>query len=115
DPRQAVEIITENFIHCILKGLHRAPRLNYQRGLSVSDISCMVSPYGCFGPPHKACLDAGIPVIVVRENKSALKVPENKKFTYVENYLEAAGVIMCMQAGVYPPTVRRPLAATKVK
>jgi len=114
EPRVAVETITENFIHCVLKGLHQAPRLSKTGGISVTDVDAMVSPYGCFGPPHQACLDAGIPVIVVRENKSCLKVPENKKFIYVENYLEAAGLLMSMRAGVHPSTVRRPIAHTKV-
>ncbi|MBW6515054.1 MAG: DUF3326 domain-containing protein [Candidatus Cloacimonetes bacterium] len=115
DPRMAVEIITENFIHCILKGLHRAPRISKERGMSVKDVDVMVSPYGCFGRPHRACLAAGIPVIVVRENRSCLDIPEQEKFIYVENYLEAAGLIMCMKAGVQPSSIRRPIAPTKVK
>ena len=115
DPRIAVEIITENFIHCLLKGLHKAPRLSTTSGMSNRDVDCMVSPYGCFGAPHQACLDAGIPVIVVRENKSCLKEPEHPKFIYVENYIEAAGMIMAMRAGVHPSTVRRPLAHTVVR
>jgi len=114
DPRMAVETVTENFIHCLLKGLQKAPRVNYERGLSVHEVDCMVSPYGCFGVPHQACLDAGVPVIVVRENKSCLHHPEHEKFIYVENYLEAAGVLMAMQAGVHPPAVRRPLSPTVV-
>jgi hypothetical protein len=115
DPRIAVEIITENFIHCLLKGLHRAPRISRERGLSYRDIDCLVSPYGCFGVPHQACLDANIPVIVVRENKSCLNHPEHPKFLYVENYIEAAGMIMALKAGVHPPSVRRPLAHTTVR
>jgi hypothetical protein len=75
----------------------------------------MVSPYGCFGAPHQACLDAGIPVIVVRENRSCLNVPEHPRFSYVANYLEAAGLLMAMQAGVHPSSVRRPLEPTVVK
>jgi hypothetical protein len=114
DPRMAVEIITENFIHCLLKGLHRAPRISYDSGMSVRDVDCMVSPYGCFGTPHQACLDARIPVIVVRENRSCLDAPEHPKFHYVENYLEAAGLLMAMQAGIHPASVRRPLKATVV-
>ena len=35
DPRIAVEIITENFIHCLLKGLHKAPRLSTISGMSI--------------------------------------------------------------------------------
>ncbi|MCF7730243.1 MAG: DUF3326 domain-containing protein [Akkermansiaceae bacterium] len=115
DPRIAVEIITENFIHCLLKGLHKAPRLSKTSGMSNRDVDCMVSPYGCFGAPHQACLDAGIPVIVVRENRSCLNEPEHPEFLYVENYIEAAGMIMAMQAGVHPSSVRRPLAHTTVR
>jgi hypothetical protein len=115
DPRIAVEIITENFIHCLLKGLHKAPRLSRENGMSYRDIDCMVSPYGCFGAPHQACLNANIPVIVVRENKCCLNLPEHPKFVYVENYIEAAGMIMAMKAGVHPETVRRPLKYTTVR
>ena len=115
DPRIAVEIITENFIHCLLKGLHKAPRLSRESGMSCRDIDCMVSPYGCFGTPHQACLDGNIPVIVVRENKSCLNHPEHPKFIYAENYIEAAGMIMAMKAGVHPSSVRRPLAYTAVR
>jgi hypothetical protein len=115
DPRMAVEIVTENFIHCLLKGLHRAPRISYEKGLGVQDVDCMVSPYGCFGVPHQACLDAGVPVIVVRENITCLKHPERREFLYVDNYVEAAGMLMAMQAGVHPSSVRRPLRHTSVK
>jgi len=115
DPRMAVEIVTQNFIHCLLKGLHNAPRINYEKGISVKDIGCMVSPYGCFGVPHQACLDANVPVIVVRENRCCLRHPEHKKFIYVDNYIEAAGMLMAMQAGVHPSAVRRPLKHTIVK
>jgi hypothetical protein len=115
DPRMAVEIITENFIHCLLKGLQKAPRISTTDGLRVDDIDCMVSPYGCFGTPHQACLDAGIRVIVVRENKSCLNHPEHPQFIYVENYIEAAGMLMAMKAGVHPASVRRPLPPTEVR
>jgi hypothetical protein len=93
DPRIAVEIITENFIHCPLKGLHKAPRISRESGMSNKEVDCMVSPYGCFGAPHQACLDAGIPVIVVRENRSCLTHSEHPKFIYVENYLEVVNSI----------------------
>ena len=115
DPRMAVEIITQNFIQCLIKGLHKAPRINYEKGMSVKDIDCMVSPYGCFGIHHQACLDAHIPVIVVKENRCVLSHPEHKKFIYVDNYIEAAGLLMAMQAGVHPSAVRRPLKHTIVK
>jgi hypothetical protein len=37
------------------------------------------------------------------------------RFLKAENYLEAAGVLMAMQAGVQPAAVRRPLLPTVVK
>ena len=37
------------------------------------------------------------------------------EFDYVENYLEAAGTLMAIQAGVQPASVRRPLKPTIVK
>jgi hypothetical protein len=128
DPRKAVEIITENYIHCILKGLHQAPRIVDVgwgvRGvpefsvnwLTLPDIDVMISPMGCFGPPHRACLASNIPIIVVRENTTVLNDFEDgdERFIFVDNYIEAAGMIMSMRAGVHPPTVRRPLEYTKV-
>ena len=90
DPRMAVEVITENFIHCVLKGLHKAPQLSKVRGLSVADVDFMVSPYGCFGRPHQACIDAGVPVIVVRENTSALNYPEKRR-VYLRRKLSGGG------------------------
>ena len=119
DPRKAVETITENFIHCCLKGLHKAPRIARQRSnktLGVEDIDVMISPMGCFGPPHKACIEQGIPIIVVKENKTVLNDFEDgdDRFIFVDNYIEAAGMIMCMKAGVHFSTVRRPLEWTKV-
>ena len=124
DPRKAVEIITENYIHCILKGLHRAPRIvdlsnsfyDNNKVIKVLDMDIMISPMGCFGPAHKSCLKYNIPIIVVRENKSVLNDFEDgdERFTFVDNYIEAAGLIMAMKAGVHPSTVRRPLEYTKI-
>jgi len=40
---------------------------------------------------------------------------ERKEFICVENYLEAAGLLMAMRAGVHPSSVRRPLKHTLAK
>lgn len=117
DPRMAAEFVSVSYLHCILKGLHRAPRLDGMPGrnnaLTVHDVDALVSPHGCVGPPHLACLDHGIPVIVVRENRTIFN-EESEEFIYVENYHEAAGHLMCMRAGVLPSSVRRPIRPTKV-
>ena len=127
DPRKAAEAVSTTFLHCILKGLHnapriiRSPRLDGQSGLlTACDVSCLVIPDGCIGLPTLAALEQGIPVIGVRENANRMQnrledLPfENGKLHIVENYLEAVGVISALKAGVTPESVRRPLARTKV-
>lgn len=71
---------------------------------------------GCLGEPHEACLARGVPIVVVRENRSVLRDYEDGdgRFIFVENYLEAAGLAMAMRAGVDPSSVRRPLRPTTV-
>ncbi len=105
DPRIAPEAISFCYLHCVLKGLNRAPRIDH-RGLSVRDIDVMVSPDGCFGPPHTACLKRGIPVIVVRENKTICGWTAINEFIYVDNYWEAAGIVSCMKSGIKKESVR---------
>ena len=119
DPRTAIEIVTLNFIHCLLKGLNKAPRLSDTKkngSLGVEDVDCLISPMGCLGEPHEACLRRGVPIVVVRENKSVLnEYPDgDERFIFVENYMEAAGLMMAMKAGIHPSSVRRPLAPTTV-
>ncbi len=111
DPRLAPEAISRCYLHCVLKGLNRAPRPTGSastRGISAWDVDVMVSPYGCYGRPHAACAAIGIPIIVVKENKVVFDdtVPDAIE---VENYWEAAGIIMAMKAGIDPASVRRPL------
>ncbi len=104
NPRIAPEVLSLAYLHCILKGLHRAPRIG--SGLSVADVAFLVSPIGCDGPAHRACRASGIPVIVVRENTTCLDEPLKGDEIVVENYLEAAGVVLAMRAGVSRQSVR---------
>jgi len=112
DPRIAPEAISNCYFHCVLKGLNQAPIID--KGINFKDVDFMVSPFGCFGRPHKACLEANIPVIVVKENKTILNDPMPKEFILVENYWEAVGVIMSMKTGIHPSSVRRPIEYTKI-
>ena len=107
DPRMSAEVVSMSYLHCVLKGLHKAPRLNYQCGLSVKDVDFLISPIGCVGEPHWACEEAGIPIIVVRENKCVLNDPIPPGGIVVDNYVEAAGVLMAYRAGIDWKTVRR--------
>ncbi len=112
DPRMAAEIISQCFLHCVLKGLHKAPRIG--KGLSVDDIVVMVSPSGCWGRPHEACRKAGIPILSVKENSTVHGNYTHKDTINVANYLEAAGYITAMKAGVTVESVRRPLQKTRI-
>ncbi|UCG49109.1 MAG: DUF3326 domain-containing protein [Phycisphaerales bacterium] len=127
DPRMSAEAVSTCFLHCVLKGLHRSPRIlrtcpqPQQAGLlTATDISCLVIPDACVGLPTLAALEQGIPVIAVRENRNRMKndlrqlpFPPGKLFV-VENYLEAVGIMSALKAGVSPDAVRRPLSATHV-
>lgn len=128
DPRKAAEVLSETFLHCILKGLHKSPRIlngTITQGspgiLTVNDVSCVVIPDGCVGLPTLAALEQGIPVIAVKENRNRMRnnledLPfQPGKLFIVENYLEAVGVMSALRAGVSVAAVRRPLAFTNVR
>ncbi|MFH1934696.1 MAG: DUF3326 domain-containing protein [Pseudomonadota bacterium] len=127
DPRKAAEVVSVTFLHSILKGLHKSPKILRGRPiqgnpgiLTVNDVSCIVIPDGCVGLPTLAALEQGIPVIAVKENKNRMQnklegLPfESGKLFVVENYLEAVGIMNALKAGVSVDAVRRPLAFTNV-
>lgn len=128
DPRKSAEAVSVTFLHSILKGLHRSPRIlngTVRQGhpgiLTVNDVSCVVIPDGCVGLPTLAALEQGIPVIAVRENRNRMRnnlenLPfQPGKLFIVENYLEAVGVMSALRAGVSVAAVRRPLTFTNVR
>lgn len=127
DPRMSAEAVSSCFLHCVLKGLYKSPGIITDRMLfthpgviTAADISCLVIPDGCVGLPTLASLEQGIPVIAVRENRNRMKNDLDKlpfapgKLFVVENYLEAVGVMTALKSGVSVPSVRRPLAETKI-
>lgn len=127
DPRMAAEAVSVSYIHCVLKGLHRSPKIisdkagmQHHSVLTAADISCLVIPDGCIGLPTLAALEQGISVIAVRENKNIMRndlsvLPwKTGQLHTVENYWEALGVLSAMKAGVSPSAMRRPLEPTRV-
>ena len=127
DPRKAAEAVSTTYLHCILKGLHKSPRIisnpsihGHSALLTVADVSCLVIPDGCVGLPTLAAIEQGIPVIAVRENRNRMQNRlEELPFTpgklfVVDNYLEVVGIMSALKAGVAPETVRRPLGRTTV-
>lgn len=127
DPRKSAEALSTTSLHCVLKGLHKSPKIvsnplisSHSELLTAADVSCLVIPDGCVGLPTLAALEQGIPVIAVKENKNRM---QNKledlpfapgKLFIVENYLEAVGVMNALKAGVAVESVRRPLRQTAV-
>jgi len=127
DPRMAAEAISVSFLQCVLKGLHKSPAIVSDVSLfgradvlSAEDISCIVIPDGCIGLPTIAALMQSIPVIAVRENENLMRndlthLPWGKgQFIQVDNYLEAAGVMNALRAGISLESLRRPMLATTV-
>jgi len=127
DPRMAAEVVSMCFLHCVLKGLRRSPRIitdkmvfTHPGVLTAADISCLVIPDGCVGLPTLAALEQGIPVIAVRENRNRMKNNLEElpfapgKLFIAENYVEAVGIMTALKAGISLSSVRRPLAETKV-
>lgn len=122
DPRKAAEMVSICYLHCCIKGAHRAPKKSRARCLSgtgrtsywSNDIDFLVTPVNVVGRPHRACLKQGIQIIAVEENRTALndKMPDN--FILAKNYLEAAGIISAKKAGVTIAAVRRPLERTEI-
>lgn len=111
----APEAISNTYMFCVLKGLHKSPGISLDlencrpNTLTNKDIAFLVSPHGCFGRPHWACYHSGIPIIVVKENTTCFSrgfsYPVGDGIIFVENYLEAAGLIMSMGCGVDYHTV----------
>ena len=116
DPRKAAEIVSICYLHCCLKGGHVAPKISLKDNVYWNtDIDFLISPIGVFGRPHKACMKAGIPIIVVEENKTVLNDKMPDSFIIAKNYLEVVGIISAKKAGVTIASVRRPLEKTKIK
>lgn len=118
DDRRAAECVSVAYLHCVLKGLQRAPTLipmnfTWRPGspcptvrsddLTVEDIDMLISPTNCWGPPHEACMLNGIEVVWVSENYPAamFKNPGHPmRMIKVVSYLEAAGLIAARRVGV---------------
>ena len=127
DPRMSAEAVSLSFFQCVLKGLHKSPAIITDESLfarqevvSAEDVSCVIIPDGCLGIPTIAALQQSIPVIAVRENRNLMQndlaqLPwHDGQFIQVDNYLEAAGVMNALRAGISLESVRRPLPATTI-
>lgn len=112
DPRDAAEIVSITYLQCALKGLNRAPRL-CEPGV---DVSCLVTPRMCLGLPVLAAHERGIPIIAVND-KLQVEAVDCTDYVYaivVDNYIEAAGVVAALRAGISVKSLRRPLEKVRV-
>jgi hypothetical protein len=127
DPRKSAEPVSATYLFSVLKGLHRSPQIidpHLARGtagcFTAENIHCLIIPDGCIGLPTLAALEQGIPVIAVSGNRNRMvnklsDLPFGPgKLHVVDNYLEAAGVLTALRAGISLESVRRPLPPTKV-
>ncbi len=127
DPRIAAEAISNCFLNCVLKGLHRSPRIITNPAalyapdvLNVSKISCLIIPDGCVGLPTLAAMEQGIPVIAVKDNTNLMRnnlsdyEHEDGKLFTVGSYAEAAGVVVGLRDGLNLSSVCRPMLPTHI-
>ena len=128
DPRKAAEPVSCTYLFSVLKGLSHSPKISLRtettaslRGnIGVEDVHCLIIPDGCVGLPTIAALAQDIPVIAVRSNRNCmnndLSILQSKstQIIFVENYLEAVGVMTAMRAGITLESLQRPIAHTRV-
>ena len=119
DPRAASEEIGYTFLPSVLIGLSKAPDIielpnrNELITLHPKQIESIVVPSGALGGEGVlACMERGIKVIAVK-NENILTV-NNKYLNYhniyeVNDYFEAAGLILSMREGINPNSIKRPL------
>jgi len=113
DSRCAAEAISLTYLPCILKGLNKAPRIVDDLG---PDASCLVIPRRCLGIPMLAAHDREIPIIAVDDNLNVdyVDCTDYVDAFVVDNYLEAAGVVSALRAGISLESLRRPIKGVKV-
>ncbi len=124
DPRFAAEAVSLTFLFCVLKGLARSPRAvmpdTVANSLSAGNVSALVIPANCIGLPVLAALHHGMTTIVVAENATVVDAPIARlpwakgQLWIVNNYWEAAGLLVCLREGINPAACRRPLFGSAI-
>ena len=126
-PAVSSEVVSQTELFCILKGLHQAPKIIidhepwYKAGLiSAMNINCLIQPDRCIGLPTLAALAQGIMVIAVNDSRNIMKnnldmLPwQPGQLIHAANYLEAAGIVSALKAGISIESVMRPVRQTKI-
>ena len=123
DPRAAAEEIGYTFLPSVLIGLSTAPDLidlpdfNSKITVCPHEIESIVVPSGALGGEAVlACMERNLNIIAVK-NEGVLNV-SSKWFDYtklfkVDNYLEAAGLLISLREGINYNSINRPLQSIK--
>ncbi len=123
DPRAAAEEIGYTFLPSVLIGLSKAPNLidlpNNDKEVTLlpSEVESIVVPKGALGGEAVlSCMERSLNIIIVK-NKSVLEINKNNfnypYFIEVENYMEAAGVLLSIKEGINLASIKRPLLSFK--
>ena len=119
DPRAASEEIGYTFLPSVLIGLSKAPDLveipckNQEISIHPDQVKSIVAPRGALGGEAVlACMERGLKIIAV-DNQCILNV-DNEIMKYpnlveVDNYLEAAGILLTERYGLNLKSLKRPL------
>ena len=119
DPRAASEEIGYTFLPSVLIGLSKAPDIveltdkNENITLLPSQTESIVVPSGALGGEAVlAGIERGLNIISVK-NKNSINLDSQNlnypKLIEVNNYFEAAGLILAIKEGINPKSMRRPL------
>ena len=119
DPRAAAEEIGYTFLPSVLIGLSNAPDLidlpdlDNKITLFPHEIESIVVPSGALGGEAVlACMERDLNIIAVKNdgvlNISSQWFDYNKLFK-VDNYLEAAGLLIAIREGINYKSIKRPL------
>tara|TARA_Y100001970_G_scaffold128997_1_gene159127 strand:+ start:4350 stop:5405 length:1056 start_codon:yes stop_codon:yes gene_type:complete len=119
DPRAASEEIGFTFLPSVLIGLNKAPNLIELPSLDKSidlypnQVEAIIVPQGALGGEAvMASMERGVSIISVK-NSSALNVCNNylnyPNYTEVNNYFEAAGLLLSIREGINSNSIQRPI------
>ncbi len=113
DPRAASEFMVSTFLPCVLTGLSRAPQYvsSHQRHnrVNFNDLSALVVPSDALGSvPVLAALEKRIPVLAVQNNPTVMQAGADQlaltdRIIPCASYLEAAGYLQALKAGLTIP------------
>ncbi len=123
DPRTAAEEIGYTFLPSVLIGLSTAPDLvnlpdlNNKVTLCPHEIESIVVPSGALGGEAVlACMERDLNIIAVK-NEGVLNVSSKwfdyKKLFKVDNYFEAAGLLIAFREGINHKSIKRPIQSIK--